>query len=231
MCCTECPNLYKSNHKEVEQNFDNNIAQKIVKQFFEQCQIILFFYILIFDDKRGTAIDLKTREFQQYTYIDQPDEPEEEVAPVVVTCPASPSDSEMILAKALFTFLLSTTVVTFALLFVLFLFGIYYLYLVIIRKKKISCNWLQKKRTNRKISTMSALSTTSTIIKSNKNMGFCEHCKGPCCTNPMKRQSTLRRGQATMRSGGTISSAKNSDYFNLSSLSRIGSMEKFVLYA
>ena len=182
-----------------------------------------FLYILIFDDKRGTAIDLKTREFQQYTYIDQPDEPEEEVAPVVVTCPASPSDSEMILAKALFTFLLSTTVVTFALLFVLFLFGIYYLYLVIIRKKKISCNWLQKKRTNRKISTMSALSTTSTIIKSNKNMGFCEHCKGPCCTNPMKRQSTLRRGQATMRSGGTISSAKNSDYFNLSSLSRIGS--------
>ena len=162
---------------------------------------------------------MATGELKQYTYLDQPDEPEEETSPVVVTCPTSPAEWEMILGKGLFTFLLSTTVVTFALVLVLLVLGTYYLYFIVIRKKKISCNWLWKKRTNRKISTMS---TTSSIIKSSKSIGFCEHCKGPCCTNPAKRQSTLRRVPA-VRSGGTLSSTKNSDYFNLSSLSRIGS--------
>ena len=165
-------------------------------------------------------MDLATREFKQYTYLDQSDEPEEDADPVIVTCPTSPSDLEMILSKGLFTFLLSTTVVTFALLLVLILFGLYYFYFIIIRKKKLSCDWLFERRQNRKISTLS----TSSIIKSNKTMGYCEHCKGPCCQThqTIKRQPTLRRGP-TLRSGGTASSTKNPDYFNLSSLSRIGS--------
>ena len=162
---------------------------------------------------------MATKEFKQYTYLDQPDEPEEEAAPVVVTCPTSPSDLEMILNKELFTFLLSTTVITFALVFVLLLFVLYYVHRVLIRKKKISCSWLPRKRPSRKISSMS---TTSSIIKSHKSVGYCEHCKGPCCTNPVKRQSTLKRGP-TLRTGGTMNSIKNPDNFSLSSLSRIGS--------
>ena len=66
------------------------------------------------------------------------------------------------------------------------------------------------------------MSTTSSIIKSHNAMGYCEHCKGPCCTNPVKRQSTLKRGP-TLRTGGTMNSIKNPDNFSLSSLSRIGS--------
>ena len=57
---------------------------------------------------RGTAVDLVTREFKQYTYLDQTEEPEDGAAPFVVTFPTSPSELEMILNTGLFTFLLSS---------------------------------------------------------------------------------------------------------------------------
>ena len=149
-------------------------------------------------------MDLSTRELTQYDYEDAPSFAGDVITRVASGCPSSPKDSDLIINEGIFTFLLATTVVTFAIILVLLIFAIYY-FCFVFRKKKISLDWLRKRKTSRKIS------KTSNIIKNSEDVGYCAHCKGKCCRNVVQRQQTLLRRAPTLRSGGT------------NSLSRIGS--------
>ena len=159
-------------------------------------------------------MDLSTRELIQYDYEDAPSFAMNTISKVASGCPLSPTDLEVIINEGIFTFLLATTVVTFAIFLVLLLFAIYY-FCFVFRKKKISFDWLRKRNTSRKIS------KTSNIIKANESMGYCEHCKGKCCRNTMQRQQTLLRRAPTLRASNNI--IQHPTTGGTSSLSRIGS--------
>ena len=150
---------------------------------------LLFFLLFHY---RGSAVILSTRETKQFYYLDDAsiiqNNNVSQFNNTDICVIESHSDTEVVVDKGIFTFLLSTTVITFASILIFLSLAFYYCYgnYGNVCKKRKTFQFFHGQKGNNNVS----VKKRSTITKS---IGYCEHCKGPCCRLPIIRQKTLVR--------------------------------------